>query len=427
MNNTNDKTNKTSKSTPLPKFPQRQKIQSKKTERRNNKRGVIGILVALLIIAATVFAVVKITTRAPDCYELSYGTVTMRGTSKAVLIKDEVGYSYPDGITLLWRVPDGTYVETGDEVARVRTSEFENDWCEQLRIARRNTIEYMLKHIPNQDDVLLSAIDVIDTEIETVSDEMLHVLSYMPEKYGEYSEKLEELYHSKETLLLSKMGSDQYISDYIRSEESLKAKIDNTTQSIYALRSGIVSYNTDGYANVYNAENVDEVTEVTLDNIIENKYTTSIRNTRMAVDYTISDMSTCYIVLNGDTSLYGYLRKHDEVVINLNNGMDNYYSTISEITELVDGYLVKIKLVGDFDKLYRTRFIDVSVNKSWNGIVIPKEHLKKNKDELGVYVYEDGKQTFVPVLTLAENDDVIVVDTSSPDCKLKKGLLIVKK
>ena len=43
------------------------------------------------------------------------------------------------------------------------------------------------------------------------------------------------------------------------------------------------------------------------------------------------------------------------------------------------------------------------------------------------YIYADGKKTFAPIEVLAENDNVVILDTSSVDNVFTQGTLIVKQ
>ena len=69
----------------------------------------------------------------------------------------------------------------------------------------------------------------------------------------------------------------------------------------------------------------------------------------------------------------------------------------------------------------------VTVQKTWTGLVIPKEHIVRKQDRNGVYVYEDGKKRFEPIDILSENDEVVVLNTDSVNNVFKRGMLIVKQ
>ena len=385
------------------------------------------IVALLLIIAVVVVIVVGVSSKEPDCYELNRSSITIFEDAKALLIKNERGYSYPDDVTIVSRVQDGTFVNAGDEIAVIRTSNFNDDWYAQLEIARRNTVNYMLERLGDDNEILKNALLVIDEQIKSISDEMVTTLAYAPERYNEYSEKLHSLYIEKRDMVLEVFGTDENIADYLNKEQIIQDKINSCTQSIYALKTGIISYNTDGYANLYNYSNIDSVTKTAFDNIFEDNCSVSIKNSRTSCDYYISDMTKCYIVLEGTGNALKYLQVNDEAIIRLNSDALQYIATVYKSEHNGTSSFIAVEPTGSFPELYRTRTLEVTVQKTWSGLVVPKEHIVKNKDQTGVYIYADGKKTFAPIEVLAENDNVVILDTSSVDNVFTQGTLIVKQ
>lgn len=384
----------------------------------------------LLVLIVLVGIIIGVSTRAPELYELDYGSITMYETVDAVLIKSETGYTYPEGATVISRVPDGTKVEAGDIIAVVRTLNFNNDWYNLLNLARQETIEYMTSRLdPEREDhlAILEAAQVIDNTISALSNEMLKVIVTSPELYSQYSTQLKELYRQKRETLFRAFNGDGNLDELISKEERRQAQIDDNTVEITAIRSGILSYNTDGYANIYNYDNINEVTEKVYDNIIEDSYSSAIKNTRGLCDYYISDMNTNYIAMKGNGGIFKYLQDNDEVIIRINDGNTQYVATVKSVTESVGCNYIIAEPLGDLSDLYRERVLSVTVQKTWAGIVIPREHVVKKREKDGVYIYENKKKVFTSIEVLAQNDSVIVLDTESVNNVFKKGTLIVKQ
>lgn len=381
----------------------------------------VALLLALVIVIGVIIGV---SNREPECYEIDYGSITMFETVDAVLIKNETGYSYPDGVTVVSRVPDGTFVEAGDEIAVVRTSTFNTDWYHLLSLAREQTIAYMYENL-SPDSAVFETVKSIDAMIDLLSKEMLNTITKNPELYAEYSKQLSNLYDLKRTELLKEFRGDRNVDDLIAKEEYRKTQIENNTIVITALRTGIVSYNNDGYANVYNFENVASVTEPVYNNILNDVNSSAIKNSRGICDYYISDMSSVFIVMSGDGQTFKYLQDNDDAIIRLNNQNTQHMATIKGITVLTGYNYIIAQANGDFDEFYRDRCLPVTVQKTWASLVVPKEHLVKKGNETGVYIYEDGKKKFAKIDVFAENDTVVVLNIQSPNNVFKKGTLIV--
>lgn len=382
----------------------------------------IALLLAIVIIVGVIIGVV---TREPECYEIDYGSITMFETVDAVIIKNETGYSYPEGVTVVSRVPDGTYVEAGDEIAVVRTSTFNTDWYHLLSLAREKTIDYMMNRI-SPDSPVHETVKTIDVMIETLSKEMLSSITKHPELYSEYSKQLSQLYDLKRTELLKEFQKgDGNLNDLIAKEEYRKAQIEDNTIVITALRSGVVSYNSDGYANVYNFESLGSVTETVYNNILNDENSSAIKNSRGVCDYYISEMSSVFFAMSGDGETFRYLQDNDEAIIRINNQSVQYMATIKDITDSSGHKYVIANASGDFDDYYRDRCASVTLQKTWASLVVPKEHVVKKGNDFGVYIYEDGKKKFARIDILAENETVVVLNTQSPNNVFKKGTQIV--
>lgn len=387
----------------------------------------IALLLALTVVVGTV---IGISTRPPDLYDIDYGSITMYETVDAVLIKDETGYTYPEGVTVVSRLPDGSHVETGDIIAVVRTLGFNNDWYNLLNLARQETIDYMTKRLdPEREDhaEILEAAAAIDNTIAALSEEMLGVIITSPERYSVYSEQLKELYRQKRDTLFRAFNGDGNLDELITREELRQAQIDENTMEITAIRSGILSYNTDGYANIYNYESIDAVTETVYDNILEDSYSTAIKNTRGLCDYYISDMNTCYIAMKGSGDIFKYLQNNDDAIIRMNDGNMQYVATIKDVKESTGCNYIIAEPAGDFGDFYRERVVSVTVQKTWSGLIVPREHVVKKREKEGVYIYEDKKKIFTPIEVLAQNESIIVLNTDSINNVFKKGMFIVKK
>lgn len=416
----------------------RSSVRKKNVKRKRRNMGLkvggfiirprfIALLLALTVIIGTV---IGISTRPPDLYDIDYGSITMYETVDAVLIKSETGYTYPDGVTVVSRLPDGTQVETGDIIAVVRTSGFNNDWYNLLNLARQETIDYMTKRLdPEREDHLeiLKAVSVIDNTIAVLSEEMLSVIVTSPELYSKYSEQLKELYTQKRDTLFKAFNGDGNLDELISKEELRQAQIDENTMEITAIRSGILSYNTDGYANIYNYDSIDSVTETVYDNILEDSYSSAIKNTRALCDYYISDMSTCYIAMKGNGDIFKYLQNNDDAIIRMNDGSMQYVATVKDVKESTGCNYVIAEPAGDFGDFYRERVVSVTIQKTWSGLIVPREHVVKKREKEGVYIYEDKKKVFMPIDILAQNESIIVLNTDSVNNVFKKGMFIVKQ
>ncbi len=387
------------------------------------------IIVLLAIVLAVVGIVTSISFKEPDCYTLNYSSITMYEDVDGIILKDEHGFSYTEGVTVVSRIPDGTYVEVNDVIAVVRTPNFNDDWYPQLEIARRATIEYMLDNLSVANSNLQATLDSYDQQINELSEKMLTELAYAPQKYREYSAQLKELYIEKRNAAVRIFGtdSDQRLDDLLNKEDNIQHKIDECTQEITALKEGIISYNTDGYGNVYNYNAIDDFSAELYDNVLNDEPTLSVQNARKEHDYYISNMSKIYIAMKGTGNTFRYLSDNDDAIINIGADVNSNMATVRRVEHNADSSYIVVEPLGTYNDIYRDRILNITVRKTWSGLVIPKEHIVKKKDVTGVYVYADEKKVFCEIRILAENDTVVILDTSSIDNIFKQGMQIVKQ
>ena len=100
-------------------------------------------------------------------------------------------------------------------------------------------------------------------------------------------------------------------------------------------------------------------------------------------------------------------------------------ATIKDITDSSGHKYVIAHASGDFEDYYRDRCVSVTVQKTWASLVVPKEHVVKKGNDVGVYIYENGKKIFTKIDVFAENETVVVLNTQSPNNVFKKGTMIV--
>lgn len=381
-------------------------------------------IIALIAIIAIIIAVISISPKEPDCYEISRSSITIYENMQGVLIKKETGYKYPQDSTVISRVNEGTYVQSGDVVATVKMIDFQDDLYEKLNLARAATIKYMLDKMDN--DIIEAAVDNIDLEIKNVSTKMLDTIAVDPSKYTEYSEQIKLLFEQKKELVLAEFGVDVKINDYLNDEERIISSMQAQIQNITAKEAGIISYNTDGYGNVYNWKNIDNITKTDIQEILDDEISGSLENSMKESDFFISDMEENYILLYDKDNKLKYLSEDEEVIININGKIDSL-AMVKKITKEDGESLIVTEPKGTLVELYRERVLDIKLQKTWNGLVIPKEHIVDKKNNLGVYVYENGEKRFVKVNILVEDKDVVIVDTNAIDNEIKIGMMIVKQ
>ena len=391
--------------------------------RIGNKRYNLKFFGGIALVLVAALLIIILTSGAPDLYTLQTGSITIHSEAQAVLIKDEAGYSYAEDSTLVNHVADGTAVEKGDTVATLLSSELtSSDYFTQLDIARRNTIEYMRYSL--NDEVTLNAVSVIDSQITRISQEMVRALSVDVSQYASYSQELMSLYNQRRDILLEAYGTDQNIQDYLSREDLYLNRITSNTLNITAIKDGIVSFNTDGYANVYNAANIDTLTSAQVTNILEGRSSSSVTSQRKASQYYISNMNSLYLAFNGDAS-HQYLREEDTVLIRFSANGEQYSATVYKAEHTEEGSFIILYLEAPLNELYRTRTSTIYMEKRWNGPIISKDLVVTKRGVQGVNLYIDKKKVFTEIEILAENDTHLILDTANVNSAMQNGVQIV--
>ncbi|MBR1384779.1 MAG: hypothetical protein IJ555_13380 [Ruminococcus sp.] len=329
---------------------------------------------------------------------------------KGVVIRNESVISYPGNGVFEYLYQDGSKIAAGSAVASVYSSE-------QTLLKKRLSDEYsaradVLERAQNPGNAQYVQPEIMNSKIDEEYRKMLS--SSFDDDYNALFESFEEYSLQMNIYNVITGRSDNY-ADEIARLRSESEKLDNEAVSagvVEAPEPGyFVSY-CDGYERMLSLENVYKLNQADIEAVVngENK-----NDTRGSVGKIFDDYSCCIAaVIPSDKRL----SEGDTVRIRLDSTDSVYKVYIEQIKDAdEEGYSVIVMSCNRLDKdIVSSRVLSFElVFDSYHGIKVPREAIRFENDQKGVYVILGNETTFKKIDVIYEGSDFVVSKNTSDE------------
>jgi len=315
---------------------------------------------------------------------------SMKISRKCLIIRDEYLLKSNSDGTLNLLVNEGDRVVKSQEVASVY-GDVEEDIDEKI-----NALEEEIEKLKSgETNISKNEISEYNEKIEeafiNVQEDILNK-DYTNIK--EYQEALDEYLNERNKLLNNGIDSMK-LSTKEEQKKVLENKRKDEVSIYFSSASGIVSYKYDENEEVYNSDNIDEITK---DDIIntKNDYKDIINNK--------SEVKSGNVILrlinNSNNYVATYLTKEelDKLEVNqsikLSNGNIELDGIVYTIFDEGDNFIAIFKINDQNMGIYDTRVEEFDIiYKQIEGLKVPKSAIKVVDDKEGVYVINEENKT----------------------------------
>ncbi|MBE5816242.1 MAG: hypothetical protein E7315_00795 [Clostridiales bacterium] len=405
-----------------------QLINRKKKKSKYIKIGSVRVkprfLVILVLFIVFISLLISLFTGKDHYYSMAASSITLTQETNALVIKDEQAHLIGENDRVVFSVEEGAYVNIDDVEMTYEDIEFNPDWYSQYSIACKNTVEYLKSIIT--DDVVLSAVEVIESQIDIINKEVVYNISLGNiEKVKSGLSELNTLIDARRDDLVQAAGMAPQLNEYLLKEQQIKDKMKSATHDVLCDFPGIVSYNTDGWGHVITCSSIDYLTAGMYKNIVSDSSAYDSQRAKSA--YFVTNPNKFYLAFSGG-EMFTYLKEGDEILLRFSPYGEEYFATVSRCEiDGIDNFVI-VELTANIPELVKLRTATIYIRKTWQGMVIPQSCIVQKRDQKGVYLLVEKKNVFTPVYILTQDENIIIPDTSIlGSYTFKAGDKILKK
>lgn len=389
----------------------------KSKKKRSSSLHIITILFTVVCIAYIFrFFAFKIETEM-----VKYDSMENTITTQSVLIKNEWSLALPIGAEADFKVNEGDRVSKGKQILKIS----KNDGADEnisLKIEKINERVEEIKKAEADNNFFASDKQKIDANIQNSVSELKSVT-----ESGDFS-KLEEAKRELAANVYKKSlvyGSDSFSGQNLEQLMNEKAALEqlqkNNLNAIYALASGLVSYELDGYEAVLKPENIQALKAASVLEIIKAADDKSKKKKQEKIEgVKVVDNFEWYIA---SVIPKGVLTK-DDVGKSIKVRFKDYGNTVVSGTlkhfdeSSENGSLIIVRTDEQLKDFQRIRTANVEIiTKHKEGLIVPVKSITEKDGIRGVFIERSGMARFVPIKISIINDKEALVENLSTEDK----------
>lgn len=326
--------------------------------------------------------------------------------SKAVIIKDEEVFQFDRQAVVEKEIEEGEKVRVGINVANlnflkdISSLKYELEEVEnsiKVLKEKNNTDKVFQK---DKEDIIKNKEVLINNIQNNIINGNFEEITYLNNSLNFYYEKDSKIFNNKNLIGNSLKTLEE-------KREDLKQKISGNNVSYKTKISGILSYDIDGYENIYIPKDFENYTYKNLDLSQDKKLDSEF------IGFKIIDNFNWYMAIkieNADN--IKHYKVNDIMNINLLDDNRKLAGKIIQINKTGKKGVVILKLRNYLYDYYKLRFVDLNiVNSSKEGFKIPTNTIIEIEGQKGVYIKDfNGIVKFKPIIIIGEEDEYTFLD-----------------
>lgn len=378
---------------------------------RKRRKRVAFRFYLLLIAALCIFGYgvyIAVDSLVQNTAVIESGGMDSQYSARAVIVRDEKVTDVEGLTSVKYYAEEGTLVYRGNRIADVYSSGYSTTDRNKLLSVRQN--------IKVQHKLLLAS---------TYSDQTLERLDT---QIYEYAREFELLVHNKaqgnllnletqlQTSLTARQNhlrnkySNQQLIKYYEEEATLVKKIQSWTTTHLAQSDCIVSFYTDGYEEVLDIANFDDITAVQVRSILngEAPEQSVVQRGRTSVFREVSPSGWYLLLISNDSNWNPVVGQSYKVQL---TGFDDHVvdAAVSSFSRSGNELLVRMTVNGDVKPVLNVRTAEALVGELYvSGLKVPLNALHYQNGQWGVVLTDNGG-VFVPVYEIMRDNNYAVI------------------
>ena len=370
---------------------------------RRKKRVTGRFYIFLLILLIIVFLIVR-----PHLNFGSKECIIMEAKSEltqnmdCVIIRDETVAASESTAHIEYVAAEGTLVNAGDTVAYVYSAGYSESLLQKLEETRSKIQDYHKTVILNniKDDTLAR----YDTIVNMMAAEFKALVNH--DSYGSLltaARRLETAMVNRQEYLRQNKREDVKLSKLYDEETTRLNSIQSWRKEEKAAQSGVISFYMDGYEGALSSETLPSITAADVNTVLAGGSLGSTLGAKETAVYRIVNQNQWYVALVTDAKTWNPV-VGQPYTLQLEGFEDLSFTAFVTSVQKESGTILAIFQINDpIGSLLYQRTGRARLTATISGLSVSSKALSEENGQLGVWLIDEGGETFVPVEVLSTN------------------------
>lgn len=386
-------------------------MSAKKKKKKKKKGGrLIGrVLIVILVLGVLVVAAWKLkgfTAQNMTTGIARAGVLGDEYTGSVVIARNEKLYETENKTRVDFIANEGSRVSRSSVICKVYSSGYNQTEINRLQNYRDEIQDYHVNQVFNT--YVDAALDANNDEVSALTQQVRTLVQ--GRGVGSLSNletQLQSALNVRKNYLRQKYPDDQTLSGLYKVENDQLKKIESWTTTHTATEDCIVSFYTDGYEKMINANTYSTLTPADVRSVIRGIAPVQETASQRASDpifRTVIEDEWYALFLCTDRDWNPVVGEQYQMQL---TGFDNYVlpAQVESFSRIGGDLLLRMRVRSSVEPVLNIRTCGATVGDFVSGVYVPIRALYTMDNMIGVVVIEGGMQTFVPVTVISYPDE----------------------
>ena len=383
---------------------------TKKKKKKKKSGALLGrvliILVVLAAIGVLVWQLQGLTARNTTTAIARAGVLGDEYAGSVVIARNETLYETENKTRVDFIANEGSHVARSSVICKVYSSGYNQTEINRLQTYREEIQDYHINQVFST--YVDAALDANNDEVSSLAQQVRTLVQ--GRGVGSLSNletQLQSALNVRKNYLRQKYPDDQTLSGLYKVENDQLKKIESWTTTYTANEDCIVSFYTDGYENMINANTYSALTPSDVRSVIRGiapQQTTAVQRGSDPIFRTVVEDEWYALFLCTDRDWNPVVGEQYQMQL---TGFDNYVlpAQVESFTRIGGDLLLRMRVRSSVEPVLNIRTCGATVGDFVSGVYVPIRALYTLDNMIGVVVLEGGLQTFVPVTVISYPDE----------------------
>ena len=323
-----------------------------------------------------------------------------------VIARNEKLYETESKTRVDFIASEGSRVSRSSVICKVYSSGYNQTEINRLQTYREEIQDYHVSQVFST--YVDAALDANNDEISSLAQQVRTLVQGRGVgSLRNLEMQLQSALNVRKNYLRQKYPDDQTLSELYKVENDQLKKIESWTTTYTANEDCIVSFYTDGYENVINANTYSALTPGDVRSVIRGiapQQTTAVQRGSDPIFRTVVEDEWYALFLCTDREWNPVVGEQYQMQL---TGFDNYVlpAQVESFTRIGGDLLLRMRVHSSVEPVLNIRTCGATVGDFVSGVYVPIRALYTLDNMIGVVVLEGGLQTFVPVTVISYPDE----------------------